>query len=99
MKLTFVITTLFLTCGIASAAWADAASLETQEVGVTTPSENRSDRLEVLAGEINQDASQEQNQSDRQIPSLDELDEVLNLPEGMIIRGTRSSGLGIGTEF
>lgn len=104
MKASLVLTAILLPLGWMSSAWAnptppatepvtESASLSPVEVGVSDSDQNSQERLNQLSNEINQDTSvQQQNQS----PSLRE---VLNLPEGMVIRGTSRGGLVVGNEF
>lgn len=104
MKLILLITaTVLLPCGIVTAAWADdaqtvqpgAASLDTQPAEVTETSDQESDHLSGLADQINQGVGRPSGQSE-QMPSVQQM---LNLPEDTVIRGTRRGGLAIGTEF
>lgn len=103
MKLMLLITAaILLPCGIVTTAWADdsqpvqpgADALDTQAVEVAETSDNESDRLHGLADQINQQVGRP-DQSE-QMPSVQEM---LNLPEDTVIRGTRRGGVAIGTEF
>lgn len=94
---------VLLPFAISTTAWADsaqttqagAASLDTQPAAVTETSEDEADRLNGLASQINQSIDGRPQQSE-DMPSVNEL---LNLPEDTVVRGTRGGGLAIGTEF
>lgn len=103
MKLILVVTaTVLLPLGMVTAAWADtaptpqsgAAALQTQ-AATTAPSETEAERLDRLANRINQTVDRPTGQSE-EMPSVNEL---LNLPQDTVVRGTRGGGLAIGTEF
>jgi hypothetical protein len=98
--------------GVVSPAWADTLPpleihhSETQisetpivsdssspDASQTTP--QHLDRLET---QINQDVDGDRQASQPQTP-LAGLDEVLDLPEGVVVRGTQRGGLAIGGEF
>ncbi|NJR57938.1 MAG: hypothetical protein HC769_03190 [Cyanobacteria bacterium CRU_2_1] len=98
--------------GLATAAWADPAqpslipatsssseadSLGVQEINVGTPTDDRTEQLDQLANQVNEDAENTRGQeADESFPGIEE---VLNLPEGVVVQGTRGGGLTIGTEF
>lgn len=105
MKLILIITaTILLPVGMVTAAWADTAppvqpdatSLNTQPAEVTESSENEADRLDGLATRINQSLGRSSRNSDESMPSVNQL---LNLPENTVVRGTPRGGLAIGREF
>lgn len=104
MKQVLVATaTVLFSFTVGTTAWADttktvesgAESLTTQAVELTEPSENESDRLNGLANRINQRMNGNSSRSENQ-PSINEF---LNLPQDMVVRGTRRGGVAIGTEF
>lgn len=68
----------------------EAISVE-QDPELVSPSE-RSSRLNNEAQQINQSLSTPQNPNRA-------IREILNLPDGMIIRGSSRGGIGIGTEY
>lgn len=74
-----------------------SATLGTIEVGVPSAGDNSPERLNNLSNQINQGVGAQQAPQNRQgMPSLNE---VINLPPGMVVRGTRGGGLAIGTEY
>lgn len=74
---------------------ATAAQIEPLSVGQASDlvsASDRSNRLSNEAQQINQDL-------DAQNPRSPRLRDLLNLPDGMIIRGSSRGGIGIGTEY
>lgn len=104
MKLILVATaTVLLPLGMVTAAWADAAptaqpgaaDLQTQAAAAAEPSETEAERLDRLANRINQTVDRPTGNSEA-MPSVNQL---LNLPQDTVVRGTRGGGLAIGREF
>ena len=107
-RLLFLVATSIAAFAYTPFCWADAVqsgasestsstTLNTLEVGVSSTAENSSERLERLSGQINQGVeAQQEPENGQEMPSLGE---VLNLPPGMVVRGTRGGGLAIGTEY
>jgi hypothetical protein len=98
--------------GVMSTAWADTLpSLEIHhsETQISeTPilsdpssqgaSQTNPQHLDRLEMQINQEVGSDRRTNQPQTP-LAELDEVLDLPEGVVVRGTQRGGLAIGGEF
>jgi hypothetical protein len=107
MKTMIAIAAVILgTVAVVPAAWADTlapleinhASTEPQATTgepVPQPTSQQLDRLETR---INQDVDGDRRPNRPQTP-LSNLGEVLSLPEGVVVRGTRGGGLAIGGEF
>jgi hypothetical protein len=81
-----------------SIAQPGASALDTQEASVTESSEQEFDRLNNLANQINQGVGRQPARSG-QSQAMPSLNEFLNLPENMVVRGTQRGGLAIGREF
>lgn len=109
MKSLFVaIVAALLPLGVASVAWAgepnvvqvdrsNAGALGTQEVGISAEEDSDAERLDTLSTQINQDINGGQTQSDN--ASTPSVNQFLNLPPGLVVRGTRFGGLAVGGEF
>ncbi len=99
------IVAISLPFGFTAAAWSsespsiqtersDAASLGTQELEMDTQNGIDAEQLDRLSTQINQEVNGDQEDSG---PSF--LNQVLNLPPGMVVRGTSFGGLAVGSEF
>jgi len=106
MKLILIVTAIvLLPVGIVTKAWADtahpvqpdAASLNTSPAEVVESSDDEADRLDGLADRINQSLGHTSRSS--QSESMPSVNEILNLPEDTVVRGTSRGGLAIGREF
>jgi hypothetical protein len=99
------IVSVLLPFGFASIAWSseahiaqvnrsDAEALGTQELEMNTQDGIDAEQLDTLATQINQEVNGDQ--SDQPGPSVNEF---LNLPPGLVIRGTNLGGLVVGGEL
>jgi hypothetical protein len=113
MKFIWIVTAALLPFGLSAVAWADsppvesaptqisqpeptsgqAADLMTQGARAEDPNAEDAEHLDSLARQINQSLSTDGHRQPTK------LQEMLNLPRGMIIRGSPRGGLSIGTEL
>jgi hypothetical protein len=70
---------------------ADLEPLSITEADALEPSSEQSRRLDSQAQQINRDLDARQPNSS--------LEDLLDLPEGMVIRGSSRGGIGIGAEY
>lgn len=105
MKILFLLTAaVLLPFGVATAAWADSipiepASTEAEQIQPIPTQTDGDAGTSTQADSLNRSAEQiNRNLEGRESPNPP-LRDLLNLPDGMIIRGSSRGGLGIGTEY